>query len=203
MDSWKSVNQNHNILSDNKDYSSIAQKYFEQFLVVRERSESSWVQKRLSTELLWENQRKADMRSFFMKPVWNKDDRHDWYIFLGRIQIKVLTTLPFSLIICNIWIKLFLISCNSNLNLQLDRNMNSSSLACFRFSNVVLRKKKWRKEKWQCSQNLDLNATCDFDGQRPGKLYHITRIEHSNINNSKIGLMPPPPIKRILLNDER
>ena len=43
---------------------------------------------------------------------------------------------------------------NWYLNIQLDRNCNSSH---FRFSNVVLRN---RKEKWQCIQNLDLNPLC-------------------------------------------
>ena len=38
--------------------------------------------------------------------------------------------------------------------------MNSSLISLFRFSNVVPRKEKSKKEKWQCSQNLDLNPTC-------------------------------------------
>ena len=45
-----------------------------------------------------------------------------------------------------------------------DRNMNSPLIAHFRFSNVVLRKEKSKKEKWQCSQNLDLNPIfANFD----------------------------------------
>ena len=58
----------------------------------------------------------------------------------------------------NILNKLF--SCILNLNLQLDRKVNSPPTAYFRFSNVVLRKEKSKKETWQGSQNLDLNPTC-------------------------------------------
>ena len=50
---------------------------------------------------------------------------------------------------------------NRILNLQLDRNTNSPPIAHCRFSNVVLGKGKSKKEKWQCSQNLDLNPTCE------------------------------------------
>ena len=57
--------------------------------------------------------------------------------------------------------KILLVMYDPNLNLQLDTNMNSPPIAHFRYSNVVLRKEKSKKEEWQCNQNLDLNPTCD------------------------------------------
>ena len=41
-------------------------------------------------------------------------------------------------------------------NIDLDGNNNSSPNAHFRFLHVVLRNQKLKKEKYQCSQNLDL-----------------------------------------------
>ena len=55
---------------------------------------------------------------------------------------------------------LFLVFYDLNINLQLDRKVNSPPTAHFRFSNVVLRNQKWKKENWQCSQNLELNLIC-------------------------------------------
>ena len=52
-----------------------------------------------------------------------------------------------------------LLEYNWYLNLHLDRNTNFPPSAHFRFPNVVLRKEKLKKEKWQCSQNLKLNPT--------------------------------------------
>ena len=66
---------------------------------------------------------------------------------------------------CNIWVNLFHALYNPNLNLQLDRNLNSPPIAHFRFPNCVLRKEKSKKEKWQCSQNLKLNPYCAEDVQ--------------------------------------
>ena len=45
---------------------------------------------------------------------------------------------------------------DANLNLQLDRILHLD----FRFPDVVLKKEISKKEKWQCSQNLELNLTC-------------------------------------------
>ena len=52
-----------------------------------------------------------------------------------------------------------LLKFNWYLNLQLDKNMNSPPIAHCRFPNVLLRKEKSKKERWQCSQNLELNLT--------------------------------------------
>ena len=46
------------------------------------------------------------------------------------------------------------------LNLHLKRNTNSPPIVHFRFVNVVFGNEKSKKEKWQSSQNLDLNPTC-------------------------------------------
>ena len=54
---------------------------------------------------------------------------------------------------------MILLEHNWYLNLQLDRNMNSPLIAHFRFPNIVMRKKKSKKEKMQCSQNIELNPT--------------------------------------------
>ena len=40
--------------------------------------------------------------------------------------------------------------------------MNSPPIAHFRFPNVVLRKEKSKKEKWQCSQNLEFRPVITF-----------------------------------------
>ena len=57
------------------------------------------------------------------------------------------------------------------LNLQLDRNMNSPPIAHFRFPNIVLRTEKSQKEKWKCSQNLELNPTWLSITEGYGKLF--------------------------------
>ena len=41
----------------------------------------------------------------------------------------------------------------------MDRNGNSPPIAHLRFVNAVFGNQKCKKEKWQCSQNLDLNLT--------------------------------------------
>ena len=46
---------------------------------------------------------------------------------------------------------------NWYLNINLDRKNKSSANAHFKCSNFVLRNQKLKKEKCQCSQNLDLN----------------------------------------------
>ena len=57
------------------------------------------------------------------------------------------------------WINLIFALYDLNLN-QLDRNINSPPIAHFSLINVVFRNQKFKKEKWPCSQNLDLNLTC-------------------------------------------
>ena len=64
-----------------------------------------------------------------------------------------------NLVMAIFWLKLLHLLYYPNLNLQLDRNMNSPPIVHFRFPNFVLRKEKSKKEKWQCSQNLGLNPT--------------------------------------------
>ena len=48
---------------------------------------------------------------------------------------------------------------NWYLNIHLNGKIKSSQNAHFRFSILVLLNQKLKKEKWQCSQNLDLNPT--------------------------------------------
>ena len=54
---------------------------------------------------------------------------------------------------------LFLVVNDLNLNLQLDRNIHSLSIARFRFSNVYTQNQELKKDG-KCSQNLDLNPAC-------------------------------------------
>ena len=54
----------------------------------------------------------------------------------------------------------FLALYNLYLNLQLDRSIYSAPIAHFRFSKDVKWEQKYKKEKWQCSQNSHLNPTC-------------------------------------------
>ena len=63
-----------------------------------------------------------------------------------------------------------LLDYNWYLNLQLDRNSNSPTIAHFRFPKVVLRKEESKKENWQCSQNLELNPTY---GKKASTKYNV------------------------------
>ena len=45
------------------------------------------------------------------------------------------------------------------LHIHSDRKNNSPPIAHFRFSNDVKGKQKYKKERWQCSQNFILNPT--------------------------------------------
>ena len=49
---------------------------------------------------------------------------------------------------------------NQHPYLDLGEKMNSSLNDDFRYQNFVLLNQKLKKQKWQCSQNLDLNPTC-------------------------------------------
>ena len=51
---------------------------------------------------------------------------------------------------------------NWHLGMDLDDNNNFSPNAQFWFWNFILRNQKLKKEKWHCSQNVDLNPTCVF-----------------------------------------
>ena len=59
-------------------------------------------------------------------------------------------------------------------SLKLNRNINSPSIAHFRFSNAFSKKPEIQEIKWQCSQNLDLNLTS-------GKRESIEFIEDTTI----------------------
>ena len=45
------------------------------------------------------------------------------------------------------------------LHIHSDRKNNSPPIAHFRFSNDVKGEQKYKKERWQCSQNFILNPT--------------------------------------------
>ena len=48
---------------------------------------------------------------------------------------------------------------NWYLNIHSDRKNNSPPIAHFIFSKDVKAEPKYKKGKWQCSQNVDLNLT--------------------------------------------
>ena len=63
-------------------------------------------------------------------------------------------------------INLFLVLYDPNLNPQFDKNINSPLIAHIRLINVVFRIQKFKKEKWLCSHNFDLNPTCETRNYR-------------------------------------
>ena len=73
---------------------------------------------------------------------------------LKTLPHEILHTLPFLLSMFEIIHKH-----NLYLNIDLDGKSNSSLNAHFKISNFLLRNQKFKKEKWSCSQNLDLNPT--------------------------------------------
>ena len=73
---------------------------------------------------------------------------------------KILPTLPFCYFQC---LKFILNRIDTvYLDIDLDGKSNYSSNAHFRFSNYVHEIQKLKKEKWQCSQNFDLNPTYEI-----------------------------------------
>ena len=60
--------------------------------------------------------------------------------------------------------------------------MNSSLNDDFRYQNFVLLNQKLKKQKWQCSQNLDFNPTCvSHEGTHEGTFFNgiLTKMQQS------------------------
>ena len=70
----------------------------------------------------------------------------------------------------------FLVMYYLSLNLQLGRNIKFSLNAYFRFSTFSM----LNKTNWKCSQNLDMDPTCDLELQVPNE--YSTTIETDGWN---------------------